>query len=426
MNSKFQLKINIRMIPLSILLITACLKWFIEGIMDMAFIEVILLSVGLAITALKHGVTINRNAFPWLLYIFNILFSLLIHESGFGLWGRGIVTILITAYVFLVDSEIKKYQNIMKLLVNLGIITGVVVIIHYLLGSSFNNFYFPFLRVTARKMAELYTRYGYYFGFLYNPHEPAGLITFAIAGILIWKLIHKKKTIICYIAAILLVIPLLLTGKKAVLICMFLALMITILMLYGSRRQWIRVIRFILLIFILTITFFVVVINNPDLEIFKRFNQFFEELFIDGAIDSGRMILYQHAFSEWQDNFFIGIGWRHFNALTTSKFGISQSHEVNCDYLQWLCETGIIGFVMSVVPIFIMVYRTVYVIRKIIKNNNSNNEAWILLLAAFIQIFTVIYAVVEIPFFDIIYFSVYILTCVIINSAYRRRKFFYE
>lgn len=422
MNTKVRFKLDIRTLALQILLVTACLKWLIEGILDRSILELILLVFGLSFAFLKKGLHVNRLALPWALYIVNIVLSLLISKAESNLWGRAAITILITAYVFFVDCPVIQYRRIMRTLVAFGCVTGVFVGIHYLMGDAFGKIYFPFLSETARDMAEMYTRGGYYFGLLYNPHEPAGLIVFAIAGFVIWKMVSRSPRWRYSVVGLVLIVPLLLTGKRAIFAIMLLTLTITILMLYGSRKQWIRGMIFLLSLLVGIVIFIVISMNNPEIAIFNRFNQLFQQVLSRETLGSGRLQLYNVAITEWQKNKWFGIGWRAFNAMTTTKFNFTRAHEVNCDYLQWLCETGIIGFILSIIPVAIMAYRSTYVGRKLLLQFKNKTEQWILLFSVFIQIFTLIYAFVEIPFFDIVYTAIYIISCVIINSAYSRRN----
>ena len=410
------------------MLITACMKWLIEGVLDQALIEVVLLTAGIAFIVLKKGLRLNVIAMPWLLYIINIVMSLLINGSTFGLWGRALVTILITTFVFFVDAPLEKYWLIMKWVLGLGCLTAGMIFIHFLMGAGFNQLYFPLLSETAREMANLYSRYGYYFGLLYNPHEPAGLVSFAIAAIIIWKQLsgtRRKKWL--YAVVGVLAVALLLTGKKAIFVCMILTLTLTVLILYGSRKQVLRGIAFLLGLIVLVVLFVVIALRYPEIGVFARFSEFLQQIAMGQDIDdSGRFALYVHAIAEWEENKLFGIGWRHFNKLTTTKFNMYRSHEVNCDYLQWLCETGIVGFMLSMIPVAIMAYRTMFVARKMIRRARNRRAQWIMLMAVHIQVFTLIYAFVEIPFFDIVYYSIYIISCIVINSAYSRRRPIYE
>ena len=181
---------------------------------------------------------------------------------------------------------------------------------------------------------------------------------------------------------------------------------------------------FLLCLLVGIVVFIVISLNNPEVAIFNRFNQLFQQVASGETLGSGRLQLYNAAIAEWQESKWFGIGWRAFNAMTTTKFGFTRAHEVNCDYLQWLCETGIIGFVLGIIPVAIMAYRSTYVGRKLLRRFKNKTEQWILLFSVFIQMFTVIYAFVEIPFFDIVYSAIYVLSCVIINSAYSRRNLY--
>lgn len=411
---------------LAVLLMTACSKWLIEGILDQPLLEVVTLALGLFVIVMQKGFHIKKIAVPWILYMANIAFSLLIHDSSVGLWGRGLITVLMTAYALFIDSPISDYYKTMRFVIALGLFAAANIMIHYMMGRDFNQIYFPLLNITARDTANLYYRSGYYFGLMYNPHEPAGLIAYTIAAIWMWKMINKSKNKLIYLGLLLLLVPLLLTGKKGILVCMLVTLAISMLTLYGSRKQWMRGIGFVLVLILLMVMITITAINHPEIEIFNRLNKFINLIIGGGSFDSGRTDIYRMAIQEWESNYLFGIGWRHFNALTTAKYGMSYNHEVNCDYLQWMCETGIVGFVLSIIPVLIMAFRTAYVGRIIVRKSKSNTDQWDLMFAIYIQYFTVIYAFVEIPFFDIVYFSIYILSCIIINSAYVRRKQYYE
>ena len=103
---------------------------------------------------------------------------------------------------------------------------------------------------------------------------------------------------------------------------------------------------------------------------------------------------------------------------------MTQAHEVNCDYLQWLCETGIVGFIIFIIPVLVTLYRTIYILRKLLKRIVSSEELWTVLLACYIQLFTYLYAFVEIPFYDIVLFTMYVISTIVINSMFMRRKMY--
>lgn len=404
------------------LLSLVCMKWLVEGILDKSIIEAMLCLLLCAFLLVDQQWKIKRVGIIWVPFIFNIVLSLTIHDSSFGIWGRGAITVGTACFAFLIDIPVERYKNVFKLLVTIGIITAILVMFQYFAGGFFDKVYYPMLSEKARQTFSLYKRKGYYFGLLYNPHEPAGLITFGIAGLILWKYASRSKGYFIYLISLLMAIPLLLTGKKGVLFIAVIALGIMIMVLHGSRKQWMKALKFLAAIFVVAALLVYLSLKHPEIAIFNRFRRFLLGLIAGDSIDSGRYSLYQMALSEWRGHELFGIGWRHFNALTVEKYGMTQYHEVNCDYLQWLCETGIIGFILSIIPVGTMLYRSIFVCRKLIRRAKSQIETWVLLFAGLIQIFTFMYAFVEIPFFDIIFFAVYICSCIVIDSAYVRRE----
>lgn len=420
---------SVGIISLMLIFIMSCLKWLIEGIIDKSIIEVLICLFVLLFYWVNRGIKIQKISIVWILYMINIMVSLAIHQSTIGLWGRGAVTVLTTALILFINEPVEKYSSVIKLITYAGLINAGLVVVHFMTKAVFNQFYISLLNEKAAATAQLYIRSGYYFGLLYNPHEPAGLMAFAIVSLIIWNMTTKAHKIYLYVLCIVMLIPILMTGKKAVLICSLIAFAITILTLYGSRKQFIHSIAFILTLIFLSVLFYNIVIRHPEIAVFNRFSNFFNRIISQESVDSGRILLYQRAISEWRDHKIWGIGWRHFNGLTVNKFNMTQSHEVNCDYLQWLCETGIVGFALSIIPVAIMLFRTVSVnrrqLRRFGKMYNNNNQ-WVILMASYIQFYTLIYALVEIPFFDIVFFTIYIISCIIINSTYSRRVVQYE
>lgn len=114
-----------------------------------------------------------------------------------------------------------------------------------------------------------------------------------------------------------------------------------------------------------------------------------------------------------------GVGWFQFNGYTVSRFGYPKTHSVNLDYLQFLCETGIVGFVFMMTPIIVMVRRTFIVCKNALKNIAEKSKLWTILFAVFVQLFTLMYAFIEVPFYTVMYFAIYIFSCMIINNAYK-------
>ena len=407
-------------LPLLLLLWVAVLKWFFEGVLDLAVLELLLLGLGVGILFLQKWRKKPANLL-WALFSFNIVFSLLTHDSTFSVWGQSLITAVIAMYAVFADGKVISYRPVVRTLLLIGIGVGAMVMIHMLLGNVFNNLYFPLLTDKEADMAQNYYNSGYYFGLMYNPHEPAGLIAMSIAGLVLWNLIRNKVDIKVYAVAAVLLIPLLLTGKKGIFVCLILILTVMVVVWFAIRKQWRRIWILLLIVGVGGAAFVLMVMLFPEFSLFKRFHELLAGLLSGESADSTRTALYRVAFREFKENPLIGIGWRGFNTIVMDKYGFSRGHEVNCDYLQWLCESGIVGFVLCLTPVLVTLYRAIRVCVSLVGSEGDHNDTLVIMLSVFIQAFTLIYAFYEIPFFDIVYFSVYIISCAIINSAYTRR-----
>ena len=408
-------------VAICIMLFVSCSIWLFDGIIGWKKITVAAMAIGLLILFTKK-ITISKFSSIWLLDLGVILFSWIINQT-FSKWFVYVFLLycMIILYAMLLDCEVNYLKTGVVFLTGLGIFHGLAVIVHFLFKEKFNDVYFPFLQnYGSLSTATSYYDRGYFFGLDYKPHETAGLIVFAIAALGIWALLQKeyrKKAV--YVIPVCLMFPLLLTGKKGVTVCMLVGCMFILLVWYASKKQWIKIgiaVGSAVILMILAIWYIATHLDNP---LFYRFASFFERLTSGQSVDAGRGGLQDAAWQLWKENKIWGVGWFQFNGYTVSRFGYPKTHSVNLDYLQFLCETGIVGFVFMITPIIVMVRRTFIVCKNTLKNITEKSKQWIILFAVFVQLFTLMYAFIEVPFYTVMYFAIYIFSCMIINNAYK-------
>lgn len=78
-------------------------------------------------------------------------------------------------------------------------------------------------------------------------------------------------------------------------------------------------------------------------------------------VSSGRFKLWGRAWNLFCENPIFGIGWGNFRLHLTdtyNPFNDGQLSNAHNNYLQMLCETGIVGFLLFVGPLFFILYRT--------------------------------------------------------------------
>lgn len=393
-------------------------KWIFEGIIGQPVIEVILFAVAILLVLPKHIYIKKYNAI-WLLYIISIGINICTHNLTISSTGRAILMCEIVLFVILAHFTEQDFSFGLKLLTVVGIIKACTVILQWLLKENFNDIYFPMLRSEEMALAQNYFSRGYYFGFTYNPHEVAGLAGFAFGTVFLCNILkHEKKHMV--LLAVLSV-ALLLTQKKGILILYIFSVFLVVMVQYGSRNDWARMFFWLLLIGITAWVLLFVVIPKSNSELFYRMRLFLEAYASGASYDAGRTPLLDIAVKEWREHPILGIGWGKYSSLLLSKYGYARSHYVNRDYLQWLCEMGIVGFCLNIIPVAVSFYKTIYVAKKMIRRIDAFETRLLTLFAISIQIFIVAYAWIEMPFYDGVMFFVYMFSAVIISSIYAQK-----
>ena len=407
-------------LPVNIFLITCTSRWLIEGILEKSYLEI--LGFGLALvlqliichTGMK--LKLNKKILVVLIYLFSIVSNVLIKSLSTSIIGKAFLQVLIFTFAMIWNIEKIDKLKFLNLFIKLGLFHSILILLHYSLKDKFNALYFPLLNPIDRSYAQAYYRGGRYFGIHDSPHEVAGIVLFAIIVLFIDYIINDKKKTYKLVLIAICTFALLLTGKRGVLVCGIVTIILIVLVLYGSKKQWIRS---IVIMLVATMAYFGVryyIMLHATNPLFFRFARLLNSI-SDGSIFTiNRFKLYSRAVDLWRKNPIMGIGWRKFKI---QSIGIHDSlaHEVNLDYLQWLCELGIFGFILNIIFVGIMLMRTIHICRSDFRNIVNKDIRMLTLFAIGIQFFTVLYAFFEIPFYDIYFISIYALSCSVIVAA---------
>lgn len=419
-----KIKVNKQKTAILVYLIATCFRWFFIGIFGGIRIQILLLLGSILLLLIQGRFRRNmiRLSAIWMLYGFSIFFNLYykgIHNQSTTLYAIMLLEILVV--LCFLDASLDTYESSVKFLVVYGGINAIFVLLHFVLGDTFTSIYYLFLNSDAQTLAENYVHLGHFFGFFYMPADPAGLIAYTIVFLLLGYFVLSNRKINKWVYLPIIVVffvALILTGKKGVLFCSIAAFSLVMLLIYASKNQWLKILRYVVVVSVVLFVGYIYIIANADNPVIARLNVFFTNLSTGERYDSYRSVLYEYALSQWQNNKFFGIGWRQFSRLTVTEYGMASRHEVNRDYLQLLCETGLVGITLILIPLMVTLRRMIYVLRRMTRTEGLRKQYRIIALAGFIQLFFVLYAFIEIPFYDYTFFAVYILSCAIINRAY--------
>lgn len=139
--------------------------------------------------------------------------------------------------------------------------------------------------------------------------------------------------------------------------------------------KWKRIFIFAL-VSAIALTGFLVMLNQGYL---ARYELFFNQIVKNASdnstvidISSGRMRLWERAFNLFREHPVFGIGWGRFREHLTDTYNVlneGQLSNAHNNYLQLLCETGVVGLILYTGPLFYFLHRTMKRIRLLRKSS---------------------------------------------------------
>ena len=142
-------------------------------------------------------------------------------------------------------------------------------------------------------------------------------------------------------------------------------------------------------------------------------NNLFERFKVVGSDEDNsseqRFVMWQLALSAFAENPVFGIGfWKYrelYNANLSAiydKTGLHTSIDAHNVYIQVLCETGIVGFVIYISAIIFLLYRTISLLKK--TDMANYRYKYILSLSLALQLFYIFYSFSGNCFYDMTFF----------------------
>lgn len=172
---------------------------------------------------------------------------------------------------------------------------------------------------------------------------------------------------------------------------------------------------FLGIVFITTVVFvcffilFPDVINNMSGRVFRDDNS---------DVSSGRILLWLKAVSLFLEKPLLGWGFGYFSHLVILR---NTAMNVHNTYLQILCETGIVGFILFIGMLFVNIANSNKLLKIYLKKNKR--IPYEIIFSMFIQFFFVLFALVENPLNDLYIFSLYFfLVCLVRKRIIDEKK----
>ncbi len=223
---------------------------------------------------------------------------------------------------------------------------------------------------------------------------------------------------------LLLLCTIVLTGRRGEFLAAVLALALFALYLCNKKQR--RILIGVGVILVIAV-FFAIVALLPmlkEIDVLRRYVMTVENLLNGKDITSGRMELYALAWNLFCTSPVFGIGWQNFGGHITPEFHALHGLEVkdvHNIYLQFLCETGIVGALVIVIPLGYVFIKTWKHLRYLL-NHRENTQTWYFAVRAeitsfMIQSFLLIIGIYDPCFTKLVFWCFYTLALLLMFAA---------
>ena len=329
---------------------------------------------------------ISKNICPlviiWLLYMFEYWLSTMLTTkspymySSVVIWAMELLVILYFANKTDWQEYFFKYLLIFSCIFMIAAI--IQVFIPKLLEPLIKWLYPESITANMFRLV----KNGYYTGLssyiTYQCHNILPIIGFSFATILLKN--HSRKQYINWVCVCgLSMFSMIITNKRMPLVAMLLALCICFFVAIGNKviRKRIMVIGSLMFVAFLVMMIF----TSYGERILSRI------LESKGVENEARGYLWSSAVQLWFRRPFVGNGYASFSEFSNLS--------VHNSYLQVLCESGLIGFVLFLGIYFIPLNKAIFVYKKLGSNSLYSNQKVYLFTTIFYQSFCIIHSVTE-------------------------------
>lgn len=198
---------------------------------------------------------------------------------------------------------------------------------------------------------------------------------------------YEKRKVLNILFLIIIIVGIFLAGKRMVfIISIFIPTLIYLLTEKNSSKKVKRTLYIVVFLCLILVIF----INNlqyfSNTRFFGRFARTFINLENSIDVTTGRNNLYKFALSAFYDHPVFGIGIGKFMSYTGSETAVHNT------YLQILCEQGIIGLTLFLVPLIVILISTIVAVRK---DYWEEKDKIYLKISLFLQLSYLLYGLTE-------------------------------
>lgn len=332
-----------------------------------------------------------------------------------------ISTLICIAYLLLDPARDQDMHLSEKIMYGASMILAVYVIVFTLLPELFFSLVYPHFSEATQIYHDAFANQGY--GICLGNFTYTDYVLFLGMAVCCARLAvtprESRTALITGLSLAFLLLAMLLLGRRGELLAAMLAIAILVLALCTRRRRKQLIVGGTLLAAAMCVLTLLFLPQLKQITVLERYIVTIERLLSGQDITTGRMTLYLIAIQAFRENPIWGIGLDQFRTLVPSGYQtipVLPIEDVHCVYLQFLCETGIVGTVLLVTPMFYLFFTTT----RLLKAAKYMEDPAILRFAAFsflLQFFLLFLGLYDPSFQKAVFWYIYTPALMFANAA---------
>lgn len=321
-------------------------------------------------------------------------------------------------------------EKVFKSFVNITYISGIVYSLYLCFFTICNRFYIsnilPLLKGVDKHNFERLINAGYGIPIAGSVVFVSYLIMLCVS-ILIMIIITKKYNVIsnkyCVFGLIVFTVAQFFIGRRGEAMVLIITIIIVCLFSNGSNlKENIRKIISMIVLLIFGLIVVNLLIKNGYLTRFVKMSDKISSGINDindlNSLSTNRINLWVKAIDAFKTKPFFGIGLGQFRTNVNTETSVN----VHNTYLQFLCESGIIGFVILVIPIIFLYINTLIMYRKCINQKKDKKIVLILGISFSIQTYFLILNFIDPAFYKSFYAFVYGISIILLEYSIKEQN----
>ena len=330
--------------------------------------------------------------------------------------------LLCMAFVICAPGESRRAGAACRVMLPGAMGMAAFVIAFTFLPGAFTKIVYPLLSETARRYYDFFAPLGY--GVSLGTYSYTDYVLFLGAAVCCADLAVKPRTgkriFFNSLALAFILLAMVVLGRRGELLAAALAVLVLVLALCSRKKRRIILISGAVLGALAATLVLMFLPALGKIPVLSRYVETVEQLLSGGDITSGRGALMKVAVDGFLSNPVFGVGWGQYVGLS-ARIGmcdtdgnlIEDCHNI---YLQFACETGIVGAVLIIVPIAYLLWLTCRMLRQA-KYLEDKNPLRVSVISFLIQFFLLFLGLYDPSFQKIVFWCFYALALLMLKAA---------